>query len=590
LSPARLFAVVAAILTLSAVGLAARESGEILESEEVLVARGYLSMDRAVRGSSLQVAVVVDLDPEWHINAHRTTDEFMVPTELVLEPPPGMTVGRVIYPPAVERKLEFSDQALAVYEGRIVIHASVSVFPEAPLGEGALRAVLSYQACNDENCLPPAEVAVAIPVEIVPAGTEAASLHPEIFASLPLDPQEGAGAERGLARIVRERGLLVALLIVFGWGLSLNLTPCVYPMIPLTVGYFGAQAGGRMSSRLGLAFAYFLGIALMYSTLGVIAAATGGLFGAALQNPIVLGVVAAILVALSLNMFLMRAGGGARQGALGALVMGLTVGIVAAPCVGAVVAALLIYVAEMGDLFLGFLFFFALACGLGVPFLFLAVFSSSISSLPRSGEWMNWVKRLFGVVLIGMAIYFLRPIIPVGIRHYLLPLTVVVGGVYLGFINRTQSTSRVFKWIKIGVGIVGVLMAFWLLMPRAHVEGLAWEPYAASTLEDSIAGGRPVIIDFTADWCIPCHEMENQTFRDPRVVGRSEDFRFLRVDLTRTQGPEERALKERYGVVGVPTLLFLDGGGREVRELRAVGFVEADDLLARMDALSGKRR
>ncbi len=573
------------------------------EAESVLAAAGFISTDRVARGSSFRIAVRVDVASSWHVNAHVPSDEFMVPTELILEPTPGILIGRTVYPRAVERSLAFSDEILAVYEEQIFITASASVSEDAELGMGGIHGFLNYQACNDQNCLPPAEVEINIPVEIVPAGTPVEAVHPEIFASVTRETEEeearSAESRSGLAGIVRERGLLVALLIVFGWGLSLNLTPCVYPMIPLTVGYFGAQAQGRLSARLGLAFAYFLGIAVMYSSLGVVAAATGGLFGAALQNPAVLAVVAGILLALSLNMFglyeirlpgfLMRAGGGARQGVVGALVMGLTVGIVAAPCVGAVVAALLIYVAEMGDLFLGFWMFFALSCGLGIPFLVLALFSSSISSLPRSGEWMTWIKRLFGILLIGMAIYFLRPVLPAKVTYYLLPLTAVIGGIYLGFIDRTQSTSRVFTWIKRGVGVVGMIVALWLLMPRAHIQGLPWEPYRADRYEQALEQGRLTIIDFSADWCIPCHELDNRTFTDSLVIQHSGGFKFLRVDMTRSGGVEEKALKEKFGIVGVPTVLFIDPDGREIRELRVEGFVEASEFLERMNRFSSRR-
>ncbi|MFH1418842.1 MAG: thioredoxin family protein, partial [Planctomycetota bacterium] len=216
--------------------------------------------------------------------------------------------------------------------------------------------------------------------------------------------------------------------------------------------------------------------------------------------------------------------------------------------------------------------------------------SSSISSLPRSGEWMTWIKRLFGILLVGMAIYFLRPVLPPNVTYYLLPLTAVIGGIYLGFIDRTQSTSRVFAWIKRGVGVVGMIVALWLLMPRANVQGLAWEPYRAERYEQVLEQRRLTIVDFSADWCIPCHELDSRTFTDPRVIQRSGGFTFLRVDMTRSGGVEEKALKEKFGIVGVPTVLFIDSRGREIRELRVEGFVEASEFLERMDRLSASRR
>jgi thiol:disulfide interchange protein DsbD len=584
------------VLTLLSTAGTAVSTQDSLFGADVLSVEGFVSVDQAPRGSSLQIAVQVEIVPPWHVNAHVPTGEFMVPTELFLEAESGINLGRIVYPKAEIVSLEFSQEELAVYEGRVVLGATASVSESAELGPTTISGFLAYQACNDETCLPPDEVEFEIPVNIVAAGSPVAAVHADVFRLFPKDaPQVRPEEQGGLGDIIQERGLLVGLLLVFVWGLGLNLTPCIYPMIPLTVGYFGAQAKGRMSSRLWLAFLYFLGIAIMYSTLGVVAAATGGLFGAALQSPIVLIVVAAILVALALSMFgvweirlptfLMRAGGGARQGSLGALVMGLTVGIVAAPCIGAVVAALLIYVAEMGDLFLGFWLFFVLSCGLGLPFMVLAIFSSSISSLPKSGEWMSWVKRLFGIVLVIMAVYFLRTVLPPELVQYMLPLCIVVGAIYLGFIDRTQTSSKAFYWIKKGVGLVGIVVVLWMLMAKKEVPGIAWADYSDATYSEAVSEGTPVIIDFTADWCIPCHELERYTFTDPRVLARTSDFAFFQVDLTRSGDSAAQATKERFGVVGVPTLIFVGPSGQEAEDLRVVGFIEADVFLEKMEDL-----
>ena len=218
-------------------------------------------------------------------------------------------------------------------------------------------------------------------------------------------------------------------------GLALNLTPCVYPLIPITVSYFANQSTGKISRSFVLALFYVLGMALTYSILGVVAAITGSLLGSALQNPLVLIFIALVFFALSFSMFglyeirvpqsLASVGGKSRQGIFGALFMGLTVGIIAAPCIGPFVVSLLIFVGEQGNPFLGFWLFFTLALGLGVPFLILGTFSSMISSMPQSGVWMVWVRKLFGVILIGMAVYFLETLIPVRIYQFVLAVLLI---------------------------------------------------------------------------------------------------------------------------------------------------------------------
>jgi thiol:disulfide interchange protein DsbD len=218
--------------------------------------------------------------------------------------------------------------------------------------------------------------------------------------------------------------------------LLLNLTPCVYPVIPLTVSFFGGQASGRPGRAFGLAALYVLGMATTYAGLGVAAALSGRLFGSALQSPWVLAGISAVLVLLALSMFglfeirmptswMQKAG--ARAGAAGAYGMGLLVGVVAAPCIGPVVLALLAFVAARQDAGFGLLVFFVLSLGLGLPYLFLGAFSGSLAKLPRAGEWMEGIKKIFGWVLLAMAAWFLRTVVPPPAGKWLVP-AVLVGG------------------------------------------------------------------------------------------------------------------------------------------------------------------
>ena len=232
----------------------------------------------------------------------------------------------------------------------------------------------------------------------------------------------GSADGSSLQQMLEHSGLLLSLIFVFLGGLALNLTPCVYPLIPITIGYFGGQTEGSTKKLFLMGSFFVIGMAVTYSVIGVVTALSGAVFGALLQNSIVIIFIALVFVVLSLSMFgvyefqlpnsLVAKAGGAKSGYFGAFFMGLTMGIVAAPCIGPFVLGLVTYVAAKADPFFGFLMFFVLALGLGAPYLVLAVFSGKIKKLPRAGVWMESVKHIFGFILIGMALYFILPLLP----------------------------------------------------------------------------------------------------------------------------------------------------------------------------------
>jgi thiol:disulfide interchange protein DsbD len=260
---------------------------------------------------------------------------------------------------------------------------------------------------------------------------------------------------------------------------------------------------------------------------------------------------------------------GARAGIAGAFGMGLFVGVVAAPCIGGFIVGLLAFVAARQDPFLGFLFFFTLSLGLGLPYLFLAVYSGRLSRLPRAGEWMEGVKKIFGWVLLAMAAYFLRSVLPAPFGKWLLPGVLAAGAAVI------LVTRIGLKWpVRAGAAalLVGIAIFF---VPR---ELRGWQPYAA----EAVGAGRPAIIDFSADWCLPCLELERKTFADPRVREALGRRALLKADMTKVSSPESMALAERFKILGVPTVIFLDASGRERQDLRLVGFENADRFLERL--------
>jgi len=363
------------------------------------------------------------------------------------------------------------------------------------------------------------------------------------------------------------------------------------------------------------AFLYITGMSVTYSTLGVIAALTGSLFGSVFQYPAVLVGIALLMVLLALSMFdvyeleipefLNRLAGSSKGGFLGTLFMGLTVGIVAAPCIGPFVLGLLTYVGNEGNAVLGFLLFFALAFGMGTPFLVLGFCSGSISRLPRSGAWMIWVRRIFGFVLLAMAVYFLKPLFPTNLLYQLtLGLLMLLAGIYLAWVDPTVADGRTFPYVRnlLGVIFFGAAVYSMAIGVEAYInetvgsrtqvvvadqgipaaDTVEWLPYSPEMLARASRESRPLVIDFYADWCAPCKELDELTFAAPEVVAASREFVMLKVDLTLTGNPEAENLRQKYRARGVPTVVFLKPDGVEIGELRTIGFEPKHVFLSKM--------
>lgn len=403
----------------------------------------------------------------------------------------------------------------------------------------------------------------------------------------------GGGSLKGWA-------MLWTLLGIFSGGLALNLTPCVYPMIPITVSFFGGRTAENRPDKIKLVFhglCYLMGLALTNSILGVVAALTGGLMGALLQNPIVLVLVAGILVLFATSLFgiwelrlpkvLNQMAGRSYSGYFGSLFMGLTLGVVAAPCIGPFVLGLLTWVAAVGNPWFGFLIFFILSLGLGLPLFGLALFSGQLQRLPRAGGWMLWVRKLMGWVLVGMAAYFIRPILPELLKIALPVAVALFAGLHLGWFDKNQASFKAFPWLKTITGAACLVLAtYWIAALAMRGPGIDWHVYSEQILKESKAQEKPVIIDFSADWCTPCRELEEVTFHHADVVRQAEnDFTMIKVDVTKGGNPlHERLLKE-YDVKGVPTVVFLGAQGKERIDLRLVDFLPPEPFLNRMTNL-----
>jgi thiol:disulfide interchange protein DsbD len=587
-------------------------------SDRVVKTQGYLSVDAIRPGDKFRVAVSLQVADGYHINAHVPSEDYLVPTTLTLSGSSGIHLGAPVYPAPEERAFEFSpDKKLAVHEGTVILTADGEAESSLQPGNTVIHAQVEVQSCNNSQCLAPATLNLEISAKILAAGAPIAPANKEVFSAadgasrMAVVSRAGGGAasaatqsgdasqiEAWLARY----GLPLTLLFVFAVGLALNGTPCVYPIIPITIGFFANQSkegdGPRLRRTASMATTYVLGMSITYSILGVVASLTKGLFGAALQSPVVLVGLSLLMLALALSMFgafefklpefLNRFATSSTQrtsGLVGALMMGLTMGIVAAPCIGPFVVGLMVHVGNKGNPFYGFLLFFVLSLGLGTPYLFLGTFSGAIAKLPRSGMWMVTVRKIFGLVLLGMALYFLLPLI--GKRSVeVLAVFFASCAIYLILWEARRTKARQFAWTLRGLGVLAAASGIFFVVPKQAATQIPWQPYSEQAVSAAAREGKGVIIDTFADWCIPCRELDQRTFTDVEVKREAQAFVMLKLDLTSTNANTDAGrAATRYDIRGVPTVLFLDSGGKEIPDLRLVSFEKPKSFLDRMTRL-----
>jgi len=380
------------------------------------------------------------------------------------------------------------------------------------------------------------------------------------------------------------RGTGHQLLFALSAGFLTSLTPCVYPMIPITISIFGGRVGVSRARSLLLATLYVAGMAFMFGTLGTTFALLGKAFGTFLANPWVVVPLALFFFAMAAAMFgafdlalplswqdrLARVGG---RGGSGAFLMGLVAGLIAAPCTGPPLAGILAYVATTRNAGLGFLLLATYAAGIGIPFWAIAGFAMQ---LPKSGPWMNAVKSIFGIVLLLAGLYYLRPILPplaalAGHSRAFLAaaagavlLGLALGAVHLGFSGGARIAVRKSLGILLTLGGLLALLDS-LLTPATPIEWLHSEPEALAAAR---ATHKLMLVDFMADWCLPCQEMDAKVFGRPDLAATLADFVLLRVDLSREdEDADLGALKARYRVATLPAIRFARPDGAIVARI-----------------------
>lgn len=433
----------------------------------------------------------------------------------------------------------------------------------------------------------------------------------------------GPTASLDASSLLASGRLLVAVGVIFLGGLLTSLTPCVYPLIPITVGVFGARQAQSKGRALILTTAYVVGMGIVFASLGVFAALSGRAFGSVLGNTWVLVGLALFMAVLASSMFgafelalpsglatrLNGVGGG---GIIGALLMGSVAGFLAAPCTGPVLTGVLTWVAQTRDPVIGGGLLFVYAMGIGVPFFLIGVFTMR---LPKSGVWMEWVKSVFGIALLAMSVGYLRDASPalrelissstelmgrsvaITIGAALAFIGVLVGAIHLSFKEGTQ-------WLPKSIGVAAVLVAFMVRMaapegapkiiqggppPAEFAWALTFKPVESlapfeQVLAKAKADCKPVMIDFFADWCAACKELDHLTYVAPLVVAEAGRFVTIKVDGT-NENDATAALYERFGVKGLPTVAFIDPLGKVLENPRMTGFLPPEQFLPEMQKI-----
>ncbi len=572
----------------------------------------------AARSADGTVAIHVDLQGEWHIN------KMFV--GLSVSEPAGYTVGELVLPPATPSGKVEDGSFREDFVADFTVVAPIS----GPEGGATVTVDFAYQACQGVAlCRMPTAEAVKVPVVVLPAGQVATLPDPATL----VDPAPAAHTAPVLApastvpespdafAAAAERGLLFLLVLCFMAGVAVSFTPCVLPMVPITMAIIGARGATTKVEAFSLALSYTLGQTLVYTGLGVVMAMTGGLFGSQMQNPYLVGGIGVLFVALSLSMFgffdiqvpgfiQSRVSGYEKRGGHGvSFVFGMIGGVLAGPCSGPVVIAILSKIASEGQIGLGAALMAAFSTGMGMIFLVAGV---AISAIPKRGAWMALVKKGFGPVLLLMAIFFTKTLFTDLQVALLTAGTLLVTGVFAwpdaaedeGFwVSRVR---QLYTLVAVLVGawlLVGSLMTSGFLLPRMGAvaggptggvvapsgPGINWLATEEAGLAASAsAGGKPLMIDFTAEWCAACHEMEKLTYTQPGVVAASEGFVTVMIDCTDKADPVVAAVQKKYGVMGLPTVVFVGPDGSILE--RTVGFVAAPDFEAVMARAKAKAR
>ncbi len=546
--------------------------------------------------------IVAEFSPAqgYYLYRHRIT--FNV------ESPTSISIAKVELPPG-ETKNDAAFGETKVFHQPFSAIVNLKREANSP---NRLKLKATYQGCSEKGiCYPP----ISKTFDLALNDTSALPGHTQTPSTEPSTPLFSDG---GIADALANGSSWFAIGVFFLAGIGLAFTPCVLPMIPILSGIIAGH-GQTVTRKRGftLALSYVLGMSITYALAGVAAALTGSLLATALQNAWVLGTFALVFALLALSMFGMyelrmpaiiqsRAhslSGRLSGGKMAAVfTMGALSALIVSPCVAAPLAGALLYISQTGDVVLGGTALFAMALGMGAPLLAIGI--SAGTFLPKAGAWMDSVKRFFGVLLLAVAIWLVSPIIPIVVQMLAWATLLITSAMFLRAADPLPVEASGISRFGKGVGLIALIMGIAILVGALSGSRDLLQPLIAlrstnqietdgetgfekvrtlSELEQRLEEtDRPVMLDFYADWCISCKEMEQLTYRDMRVVARLQDLLLLQVDVTQNT-LDDQALLKRFGLFGPPGVIFFDPAGREIRGTRVIGYQSADKFLRAVD-------
>lgn len=601
--------------------------------------QGVLDVVRGWLGSDSRDAALLPPDEAFRLSVRAKDAQTLVATltpapryylyrdriSFRLDDPPGMAIDSIALP-AGEMKEDATFGTTEVYHQPV--DAVIRITGASP-ATAAIRLHASYQGCNEPRgvCYPPIEKTFTVALDATGTGA-ARGLGPLPQAEVLAARSEPAGiddSDTGRVRQLFSHGGSWGLIATFfGFGVLLAFTPCMLPMIPILSGIIVGQGADTTKRRaVGLSAIYVLGMALTYAAAGVAAGLAGSMLSTALQSPWVLGAFAAIFVALALSMFGLyelqlpasvqsalagttnRIPGGR---ATGVFVIGALSALIIGPCVAAPLAGALLYIGQTGDAALGGAALFSMAIGMGVPL--LVVGATAGAFFRRAGPWTTWVKKAFGVAMLATAIYLVSPVIPLVAQQLLWAALLIGTAMFLRAIDSLPPDAPAHSRLLKAVGIMGLVGGIALLIgalagtkdllqPLAGLGGrhaevrqeLAFVPVKSIAEVDAqlqAAQGKPVMLDFWAEWCVSCNEMDRFTFSDPEVQSRLKGVLLLKADVT-ANNADDKALLRRFQLFGPPGIVFFDTQGSE-HAYRVIGYEAPQKFLASLDTVLAQDR